>query len=159
MSTLIQGSQLREISLGRYTQGKTSTITADTTYPVFTVAGGEVLITALWGKVTTAITDAGETLTLQMNNTTGPTTSLTQSSGDVGTTDTAAGTLILFSEDNDGASAPGFLRGAGMPLRFVATTGDIELVVGTGTGSEDGVIEWYCTWVPLTDGATVVASA
>lgn len=159
MSTLIQGSQLREIALGRYTQGKTSTITSDTTFQVFTVAGGEVLITALWGKVTTAITDAGEDLALQMDNTTGPTTSLTQNSGDVGTTDTAAGTLILFSEDNDGASAPGFLLGAGMPLRFVAATGEIELVVGTGTGAEDGVIEWYCTWVPLTNGATVVASA
>src|SRR5690606_24028297 len=119
----------------------------------------EVLITALWGKVTTAITDAGETLTLQMNNTTGPTTSLTQSSGDVGTADTVDGTLILFSEDNDGDSAPGILIRPGMTLRFVATTGDVELVVGTGTGSEDGVIEWYCTWVPLTDGATVVASA
>src|SRR5690606_7096313 len=113
MSVIIQGDQLRAIGLGRYTQGKTSTITADATHQVFTVAGGEVLITALWGKVTTAITDAGEDLVLQMDNETGPTTALTQNSGDIGTTDTAAGTLILFSEDNDGASAPGFLPGAG----------------------------------------------
>ena len=48
MSVIIQGSQLREISLGRFVQGQRSTITAGTKQ-VFTVAGGEVLITALYG--------------------------------------------------------------------------------------------------------------
>ncbi len=159
MSVIIQGSQLRDIGLGRMVQGKTATITADGTYQLFTVAGGEVLVTALYGKVTTAITDAGEDIILQVDPTTGPTASITQNSGDIGTTDTAAGTLILFSEDNDGASQPGILLGAGMPLQFVAPTGEIELVVGAGSGAEDGVIEWYATYVPLTDGATLVASA
>lgn len=160
MSVIIQGDQLREISLGRYTQGKTSTITADTTYQVFTVAGGEVLITALWGKVTTAITDAGEDLVLQMDPTTGTTVALCQNSGDIGTTDTPAGDLLTFHFDQDGTTnTPLLVVGPHQPLSFVAPTGEVELVVGTGSGAEDGVIEWYCTWVPLTKGATVTASA
>ena len=163
MTSMVDGTSLREVNLGRYVTGQTSTITADATYQVFTVAGGEVLITALWGKVTTAITDAGEDIALQMDPTTGTTVQLTQNSGDIGTGGVAAGDLITFSEDNDGASAPGILtgvtaaKGSG-PLRFVATTGEIELVVGAGTGSEDGVIAWYCTYVPLTVGATVAAA-
>lgn len=160
MSVIINGNELRAISLGRYTQGKTSTITADTTYQVFTVAGGEVLITALWGKVTTAITDAGEDLQLQLDPDAGATVALCQNSGDIGTTDTPAGSLITFAYDQDGTTnTPLMLVGPFAPLSFVATSGEIELVVGTGSGAEDGVIEWYCTWVPLTNGATVSASA
>ena len=163
MSVYNEAGALRAAVLGQYVQGQTSTITADATYQVFTVAGGEVLITALWGKVTTAVSDAGEDIALQMDPTTGTTVQLTQNSGDIGTGGVAVGDLITFSEDNDGASTPGILTGAANavgsgPLRFVATTGEIELVVGAGTGSEDGVIEWYCTYVALTPGATVTAA-
>jgi len=158
MSVYNDAGAMTKATLGQYVQGQTSTITADTTYQVFTVAGGEVYISALWGKVTTAITDAGEDIVLQLDPTTGPTTALTQNSGDIGTADVIAGTLVLFREDSDGASQPGITLGAGTKLDFIATTGEIELVVGTGTGSEDGVIAWYCTYVALTPGATVTAA-
>lgn len=160
MSTYVDGTSLRKVLLGNLVQGQTATITADGTFQLFTVAGGEVLITALWMKVTTAISDAGEDIALQFDPTTGTTTAMTQNSGDIGTGGVAAGDLILFSEDNDGASAPGILAGGGggMPLQTVVTTGEIELVVGAGSGSEDGVIVPYCTYIPLTTGATVAAA-
>lgn len=164
MTTIIQGDELRNIALGRYTKGKTSTITADATHQIFTVAGGEVLITALWGKVTTAITDAGEDFTLQADPTTGDATTIVAST-DLGTTDTAAGTTLgvntfLADPATSGAAESLIFAKGGRALRdIVVTTGEIELVVGAGSGSEDGVVEWYCTWVPLTDGATLVASA
>lgn len=160
MSTLINNTELREIALGRYVQGKTSTITADTTYQVFTVAGGEVLVTGLYGKVTTAITDAGEDLILQVDPTSGATYSISQNSGDVGTGDVPAGSLLTGQYDQDGTTnTPLLVVGGYDPFRFVCPTGEVELVVGTGSGAEDGVIEWYATYVPLTTGATMVASA
>lgn len=158
MGVYNEAGLLRNAVLGSYVQGQTSTITADGTYQVFTVTGGEVMVTALWGKVTTAITDAGEDINIQMDPTTGDTVALTQDN-DLGTTDTAAGTLLLFTYDQDGTTnTPLCTKGSGQPLSFVATTGEIEAVVTAGTGSEDGVVEWYCTWVALTPGAAVVAA-
>lgn len=156
MSVIIQGSQLREIALGRYTQGKTSTITADATYQIFTVAGGEVLITALWGVVTTAITDDGEDLAIVLDPTTGDSTTIVTAT-DLSTTDTAIGTVLGFKDQGDGTID--FQKNGGPLPPHVVTTGEVELLVSAGTGSEDGVIDWYCTWVPLTPGATVTASA
>lgn len=161
MTTLINNTELREISLGRYVQGKTSTIVAGGgTHQLFTVAGGEVLITALWGKVTTAITLAGQTLKLAVDPTSGATVDVSTVSADIGTTDTAAGNLITGLLDVDGTTnLPIVSVGANQPFTFVCPTGEIELEVNDGAGTEDGVIEWYCTWVPLTTGATVAAAA
>lgn len=157
MSVIIQGTELREISLGRYVQGKTSTIGAGGgTFQLFTVAGGEVLITALWGKVTTAITLATEGVAIQTDPTTGDTVVVAAGSTDLGTTDTAAGTIL--GVDGDGSSAA-VIKGGKPLMNLVVSTGEIEATVADVTGTEDGVIEWYCTWVPLTPGATVVASA
>lgn len=154
MSTIIQGTQLREISLGRYLQGKTSTLAGAATHQLFTVAGGEVLITALWGKCTTAMAGAN-TVNLQTDPTTGDTVVIATAT-DLGTTDTAAGTTIGVTA-NTLIPATNLVKG-GVAIRdLVVTTGEIESVV-TGAGA-DGVVEWYCTWVPLTAGATVVAAA
>lgn len=157
MSVIIQGSQLRQIALGTRVQGKTSTIGAGGgTFQLFTVAGGEVLITALWGKVTTAITLDTETLAIQVDPTAGTTVTWVTAT-DVGTTDTAVGDILGFMEQGDATTD---FKVNGQPLmNYIATTGEIELVAANVTGTEDGVIQWFCTYVPLTDGATVVASA
>ena len=154
MTTIIQGSQLREISLGRFVQGQRSTNTAGTKQ-VFTVAGGEVLITALYGKVATALTLATETVALQLDPTTGTTVTWVAAS-DLGSTDSAVGDLIGVVDES--TATPDF-RVNGRPLtNILATTGEIEAVVADVTGTEDGAIDWFCTYVPLTPGATVVAA-
>lgn len=156
MSTLIPGEGLRTIHLGTRVAGKLQTIAAAATHQVFTVAGGEVLVTAMWGVCTTTMAGAN-TVNVQTDPTTGDTVVIATAT-DLGTTDTAAGTVIAASFDQDGTTnTPGLVKGAGEPLRFVATTGEIESVV-TGAGA-DGAIQWYATYVPLTDGATLVASA
>ena len=79
MTTIIQGDQLREIALGRGVVSKaTGTLAEAVTPSLFTIAGGEVLITALWAKVTTAITVAN-TVTIQANPTTGDTAAIAAS--------------------------------------------------------------------------------
>lgn len=159
MSTIIQGNQLREIALGRGVVSKaTGTLDEDVTPSLFTVAGGEVLITALWAKVTTAITVAN-VVTIQANPTTGDTATII--AGDLGTNDTAAGTVLGTNQNTADPATTGatftnaFVRN-GPPVSAVVSTGTVE-IDSDGT-SVDGALTVYCTWIPLTNGATLVAA-
>lgn len=155
MSNFVQGSAMRETSLGRKVQGQSSNITASgpATYTLFDVAGGEVLITALWGKVTTSITTDSETLNLQVNPTAGDTTVVVTATN-LGTTDTIVGDVIGVTAST--LTPATSYKAFGQPAHFLASTGTIESAVVTS--SSNGVVDWYCTYVPLTEGATVKAS-
>lgn len=133
------------------------------TKTLFTVSG-LVLITAMVGQVTTAITVAN-TVKVQANPTVGTTQDIFAAT-DLGTTDTPAGDLIGIT----GAAADGPLLGIGAVAAwgtkatlaagdagkglFVAA-GTIEQVTATGA---DGGITWYLTYVPIEDGAVVAAT-
>jgi hypothetical protein len=156
MSIIIQGSQLRTLNLGTQVTKSTGTLAA-TTVALFTIAGGECLITSMYGKVTTSVTVAN-TYYLQLNPTTGDTAQICTSL-DIGTTDTLAGSLLTFGASTATAppklmSASTAVGGYGQALSTVVTTGQIEHV----SGGTDGVISWYLTYIPLTDGATIVAA-
>ena len=159
MSTIIQGNELRSLVLGNPPISSASGAFAADTRTIFTVAGGEVLVTGLWGKVTTAITVAN-TVALQTNPTTGDTKVFVEAT-DIGTTDTAVGTVVGFTPSIDDPATSGALQehsimlGGHLLTNLIVTTGDIEQVT-TGT-NPDGAITWYATWIPLTDGATLVA--
>jgi len=154
MSTILQGSQLRTLVVGNGPVSKASgTLTDATTLNCFTVTGGEVLITNLWLKVTTTMAGAN-TLAVQINPTTGDTFTIVTAT-DLGTTDTTAGSVVGLDQGTTAASK--FLRGGRTDLHAIATTGTVELVE-TGTGTIDGAVTVYCTWVPLTEGAKLVAS-
>lgn len=155
MANFIDGALLRLGELGRYVQGQTQDITTNgvKTYSLFAVTGGEVLITGLWGKVTTSITTDSETLNLQMHPTTGDTVVVVTATI-LGTTDTVAGDVLGVTASTL-VPATSF-KAFGQPVRFIASTGQIESVVVTS--SSNGVVAWYCTYVPLTTGAAVAAS-
>ena len=152
MSVIIQGSQLRDIGLGRRASKSTGTLAA-TTVPLFTVAGGQVLVTSIYGIVTVAVTVANS-YKLQHNPTAATaTTNDLVAATDIGTTDTPVGDVLSF----DGARASSIVRGGGaQSLRggVVLQPGQIESV-SAGT---DGNITWVVTWIPLDDGATLVAA-
>jgi hypothetical protein len=150
MTVVQSGASARLNVLGSAPVSKATGTLAATTVPLFTIAGGEVLITAMWGKVTTAITVANS-YKLQTNPTTGDTADLTTAT-DIGTTDTAAGTILGVLDQTD--TPPDLNRGGKALAGVVVSTGQIEHV-SAGT---DGAITWYVTWVPLTDGATLVAA-
>jgi hypothetical protein len=152
MSTLIRGTELRDIGLGRYASKASGAITGDPTISLFTVAGGEVMITAFWMVVTTTIAAAGGTLALQTNPTTGDTVTVVAAT-DLGTTDSAAGTTIGVVDES--TTTPDFRKGGRALTGLPVTTGTVELV---GASSVDGAVTAYCTWIPLTAGATLVAS-
>jgi hypothetical protein len=138
--------------LGNGPVSKATGTLAATTISLFTIAGGEVLVTAMYGKVTTSITVANS-YKLQVVPTAGDTQDLCAAT-DIGTTDTTAGTLLSFGLDTTTAPRKLMSIGYSMPLRAVVPTGTIKSV-SAGT---DGAITWYVYWVPLTVGATLVAA-
>lgn len=150
MSVLIQANQLRLINLGQRASKSTGTLAA-TTVPLFTVAGGRVAITAIYGAVGTAITVANS-YKLQSNPTTGTTSDLCAAT-DIGTTDTPAGDLLGMT----GLATGSITRGGAVQTLtgpIVVPVGQVESV-SAGT---DGEITWVVNWVPLDDGATLVAA-
>lgn len=138
----------RELTTGIMVSKSTGTLAA-TTVPLFTIAGGLVIVTSLVGRVTTAVTVANS-YKLQHNPTAGTTVDICAAT-DIGTTDTAVGEILVVA----GPKATGLVVGAlNTSLKLIAETGQIEHV-SAGT---DGVIKWYLTYVPLDTGATVVAA-
>lgn len=155
VSTWRDPASVREVVLGTRVEGKLQTLAGAATHLVFTVTGGNVEITALWGKCTTTMAGAN-TVNIQTNPTAGDTV-VVATATDLGTTDTAAGTIVAFQYDQDGTvNTPLLVKGCGSPLKFVAPIGDVESVV-TGAGA-DGAIQWYCTYVALDDGAVLTAA-
>ena len=134
------------------------------TKTLFTVSG-LVLVTAIVGKVTTAITVAN-TVKLQANPTTGTASDLCAAT-DLGTTDTPAGNLLSISGAPTGAIQSGIGAVPAWPVAKVSTdflgaakgfyvaAGTIEQVTATGA---DGGITWYLRYVPIEAGATIVAA-
>lgn len=151
MGILNNTSAFRNAILGGPVVSKATGVLAATTVDLFVVAGGEVLVTALWGKVTTTITVANS-YKLQVAPTTGPTQDLCTAT-DIGTTDTTAGTILTFGLET--TTAPRAL----MSTKYGVTLGPCPVTIGkiqSVSLGTDGAITWYCTWVPLTDGATLV---
>lgn len=153
MSVLNNASAFRDAILGGAPVSKATGTLAATTVPLFTVAGGRVMLTSLFGLVTTAITVANS-YKLQVNPTTGDTQDLCAAT-DIGTTDTAAGSILQFGLATTTAPPKLISVGYGTALlNTVLPVGQIEHV-SAGT---DGAITWYATWIPMTDGATLVAA-
>lgn len=153
MAEFVVGTQLRLMNLGRRVAKDTGTLTA-ATKTLFTVAGGECLITAMYGLITATI-NVANTYYLQLAPTTGQTAQLCTSL-DIGTTASNVGGLLTFGASS--ATAPPKLMspataagGYGQPLTTVVTTGSIQQV-SAGTA---GRITWVLTYIPLTDGASI----
>ena len=159
MAAFIQGTQLRTMALGRRVAKSTGTLAA-TTIDLFIIAGGEVLLTSMYGLVTTSITVANSYY-LKVTPTNGDVTQLCVAT-DIGTTDTVAGGILGFGVATTTAppklaSPSGASNVSVSPMSLppaVISTGKIQSV-SAGT---DGVITWVVTYIPLTDGATLVSA-
>lgn len=153
MSTLIQASQLRLINMGQRASKSTGTLAA-TTVPLFTIAGGRVGITMIYGLVGTAISVANS-YKLVSNPTTGTTMDLCTAT-DLGTTDTPAGAVLSMT----GPTAA-ITGGTNTTVSTASLTGIVPIPVGqieSVSAGTDGEITWTVFWVPLDDGATLAAA-
>jgi hypothetical protein len=153
MTVINKGSAHRLNHLGLGPVSKATGTLAATTVDLYIVTGGQVLITAMWGIVTTAITVANSYKLVHA-----PTTGASQdlcAATDIGTTDTIVGTLLTFGDCTTTAPQKLMSIGYGAPLGpSVVTTGKVQ---HTSAGT-DGAITWYLMWHPLTEGAQLVAA-
>lgn len=151
MASGIKADQLRPVVVGAGQVSKASGTLASSAISLFIVAGGEVLITTAYLKVTTSITTDSATVALQSVQTTGGTQTLVTAT-DLGTTDTVAGAVVGLDQGSTAASK--FLLGGRADLNAVVSTGTVKLLPAGGNGA----VTVYVTWVPLTPGATLVSA-
>lgn len=152
MANFLQGQELRTLLLGNRVTKSTGTLAA-TTVPLFTVAGGQVLVTSLYGVVTTSLTVANS-YKLVVNPTDGDTQDLCAAT-DIASTDTLAGSILQFGLAT--TTAPPKLISIGYGTSRLDMTVPIGQIESVSLGT-DGVILWCLTWIPMTDGATIVAA-
>jgi hypothetical protein len=118
---------------------------------LFTVAGGRVLVSVLWGRVTTVL-GAGSTGKFSADPTTGTTTDLC-AAGSSATDE--EGTLYSLS----GLVATGMLKGSSGGVQGLTTPLIIDIGSITFTGANTtGSASFQCWWMPLDDGATLVSA-
>jgi len=155
----IAGLALRKLLLGTGVAkvGSDPTAAADDLYTVT----GQVLVTLLYGTVTTAIS-GGTAPELLVNIKDGSNTALCVSTV---ITNDAVDTLYMITGDFgigiNGGDAPivGGAQAANSGSRpFILDDVTVEITPGGGAIPTGGVIDWMLFYVPLTDGASVVAA-
>lgn len=157
MTNYIADSSIRQVILGQGTSYSWTLPASATTQTLFTVGSGNILVTSLFGVVTTLIGSTTTTLALGTHPTTGTletagiATATAITSAEAGTwlgvqaSSGTAGALV------NGAHAGNVVFFATAP--FTVAPGTITATTSANAGG--GVINWYITYVTLDNGATV----
>jgi len=156
MAVLNELNAFRQVILGERVDRATATLPASTDGALFTITGGRVMVTSIIGEVTTVIQTQANNTKLKFNPTaTGADTDLCAA---LDITADAVGTLYSITGDFSDAMKDGLLcleTDAQLERPIVLSEGAIELdCAATNTGS----VSWQVTYIPLDDGATIVAA-
>jgi hypothetical protein len=157
MATYNNPEQLRQAAYGPLVEKTAAVAASGASDDLFSVDGGAVLITHLYGVVETVLVadtdlsiefdpdDGGSDVTLA--------STLIADSDPTGTTYTLNGTFggaLVAGLDAQDGDAGGSV--------FIADSGDIKLS-SAGGGAGGGSIHWHLIFVPLETGAVVTAAA
>jgi hypothetical protein len=161
-----EGYQLRKLLYGTQVTYSWTLPGASGTSNIFTVSGGNVLVTCLIGQVTTAVGATATTLSLgqapSVNGTaetTGISTAAAITSSEAGVWITLGGASTVSSNIIAPAElAVGSYAGFTPTLAaaFPVATGQLTAHLSANAGG--GVINWYLMYVPLDTGASVAAA-
>lgn len=158
MSSMVKGTQQRQLEYGTQVTKAAALFPQTTTTTLFTVTGGAIYVTSLFGIITTATTTDPQ-LSLQYTPTAG-------TAGAFGTTTAIAnaeiGAVIGVQPSatyvGGGALiAQATSAKAGMPM-FVPTPmvfGTTGVIQWKTLASVGGAMKWFITYVPLESGASV----
>lgn len=153
MTVVNEAQAYTKSSLGQRVARATATLPATTTGSLFTVSGGLIAVTSIVGIVTTSIQAQANAIKLVATPTTG---SVNDLSATVESNGLAAGGLLSIT----GLAADAMVKSTGGGIsalrnRVIVAIGAIGLnTAATNTGS----VRWVLHYVPLEDGATVVAA-
>jgi hypothetical protein len=127
--------------------------------PYWTVAGGLVLVTSLIGIVTAAGDSTATTLLFSAVPTVGAANNMcgasaSMASAAIGCLVSVDGTAITTAMQSSGVTAGGNIGGMAKPI--VVGIGTINMV--TANTNATLALRWLLTYIPLDDGASVVAA-
>lgn len=152
-NALYEAQAARQVLLGFKVDRATATLPQTTAHALFTIAGGRVLITGIVGEVTTVIQTQANDAKLTANPTTG--TSVDMCAALDITADEAG---CLYGITGTPANA---MVGTNAGLTPAMAVGQI-LNIGTidldCAASNTGSVKWSVTYIPVDDGATIVAA-
>lgn len=153
MGSGIPGKAQRGNLLGIKVDRATAALPQTTTGALFTVSGGRVLVTGIVGEVTTVIQTQANNTKLVATPTTGTAVDICAvldiTADEVGC---LYGITGVFSDAMVGANAGATV----LPQRpVVVAVGTIRL---SCAASNTGSVKWSLTYIPLDDGAQVVAA-
>jgi hypothetical protein len=154
MTTIIKNADIRTIAAGLAVARATATLPATTAQNIFTVSGGRILLKYLVGEVTTIVQAQACTLKVTSTPTTGTAVDLSAASASISGAEVgakfglpaAAATGLVFG------NAGGILTGL---AQWVIPIGNISY---TTSATNTGSIKWDLIYVPLENGAQVVAA-
>ena len=155
MSAIIQGGQLRTLLFGDQVIKTAQALPNNTTSTLFTVAGGNVLVTSLLGVVSTACSATAQTIALGL----APSGGGTAEHAGICTAGTVTSLELgcWLSPGTSGGAAMVTGGHAGntveLPTPFVAPAGTVTWT--TTANSVTGAVSWYLTYIPLDTGASV----
>ncbi len=156
MATLVQGNELRQLILGIPVQ-KSSGATANGSTALFTVTG-VVLVRAIVGVVTVAFDGTTTSINLTTDPTIGSAVDICAAtvvtSDVVGTIYSYVGAVPTTLLVSSGTAAPGEAY-APKPSEAFFQAGQI---FHKGTAADAGTVLWRLFYVPVSDGANVVAA-
>lgn len=153
MTTILQGTQLRQIDLGTKVDRTAAVLPATATGHLFQVTGGKVVVTSLIGEVTTVCDGTATTVKITSTPTTGTAVDLSSTTA---VTSKEVGALISLPLTLGGAlivnnAGAGQIPGA---LGFVVPIGYIDCIT---SATNTGAVKWYVTYIPYDDGASIAA--
>lgn len=151
MSSQVAGKSLRNMNYGSRVARATSNLAQTGNLTLFTVTGGRVIVTTLLGEVTTAIQAQANAILIRSIGTAGSTTTNLHSSWDSNAA--ALGTLVSIP----GVAATAVTTGGSVVQgnEFILPAGSIQM---NAAASNTGQMSWTVLYVPLDDGAAIVAA-
>ena len=154
MSTLIDGTSVRQVALGIRVQKATASLPQTTDGALFTISGGQVAVVSLIGEVTTVIQSQANNTKLKFNPTaTGADQDLCAV---LSITADAVGELYTISGTVGDALRSDLLIGNGiLQDALVLSEGSIELDCAA---SNTGSVKWDLIYIPLDDGASAASA-
>jgi hypothetical protein len=156
MASGVPGRDLRKLLLGTKVEEPAAVLPATATGHLFTVAGGRVVVTGLVGQCTTVCTSTATTVSVGHTPLTG-TASTTALATATAVTSAEVGSLVSLPVTK-GALLVNVLAGGSAQAvgsgGYVVPPGQIDI---TTSATNTGAFKWTLTYVPLDDGATVVA--
>lgn len=156
MTTLIKNADVRTISAGILVSRATATLPATAAQNIFTISGGRILLVSLVGEVTTIIQAQSTTVKVTSTPTTGSAIDMSSTGGDINALE--VGGRISLANPPAAATALVKTNAGYTNLSAVFTVvppGSISYTTGaTSTGS----LKWDLIYVPLDNGAQVVAA-